>query len=68
LDEYTAQAAHTDEVLASHDWDTEAAARHDDSGQPMSLRSVVMRFIEETAHHNGHVDILREPADGVIGD
>jgi uncharacterized damage-inducible protein DinB len=68
LDEYTAQTAHTDEVLASHDWDAGAAARHDGTGQPMSLHYIVMRLIEETAHHNGHLDILRELADGVTGD
>ena len=68
LDEYTAQTAHTDEVLASHDWDAVAAARHDDTGRPMSLRYIVMHLIQETAHHNGHLDILRELADGVTGD
>jgi len=66
LDEYTAQAAHTDEVLAAHGWGSEAAAR--DSGQPISLRRIVMRLIEETAHHHGHLDILRELADGVTSD
>ena len=68
LDEYTAQTAHTDEVLASHDWDAAAAATHDDTGRPMSLRYIVMHLIEETAHHSGHLDILRELADGVTGD
>jgi uncharacterized damage-inducible protein DinB len=68
LDEYTAQTAHTDEVLASHDWDAEAAARHDDTGRPISLRYIVLHLIQETAHHNGHLDILRELADGVTGD
>jgi uncharacterized damage-inducible protein DinB len=64
LDEYAAQTAHTDEVIASHDWDAPAAARDDETGRPMSLHSIVMRLIEETAHHNGHLDILRELADG----
>ena len=68
LDEYASQAVHTDEVLASHDWDAEGAARHDDTGEPISLRYIVMHLIEETAHHNGHLDILRELADGVTGD
>jgi uncharacterized damage-inducible protein DinB len=68
LDEYAAQTAHTDEVLASHDWDAEAAARRDESGRPMSLRYIVLRPIVETSHHNGHLEILRELADGVIGD
>jgi uncharacterized damage-inducible protein DinB len=68
LDEYAAQTAHTDEVLAAHPWDAEGAARDDDTGRPLSLRAIVMRLIEETAHHNGHLDILRELADGVTGD
>ena len=68
LDEYAAQAAHTDEVLAAHDWDAQAAATDDETGRPMPLRSIVMRLVEETAHHHGHLDILRELADGVTGD
>jgi uncharacterized damage-inducible protein DinB len=68
LDEYAAQTVHTDEVLASHDWEAEGAARHEETGEPMSLRYIVMHLIEETAHHNGHLDILRELADGVTGD
>ena len=68
LDEYAAQTAHTDEVLASQGWDALAAARDDTTGRPLALRYIVMRLIEETAHHNGHLDILRELADGVTGD
>jgi uncharacterized damage-inducible protein DinB len=67
LEEYAAQATHTGEVLASHDWAAEAAGRGD-SGQAISLRHIVMRLIEETAHHGGHLEILRELADGVVGD
>jgi uncharacterized damage-inducible protein DinB len=68
LDEYAAQAAHTDEVVASRDWDTEAVVRDFDAGRPIALRYIVMHLIEETARHNGHLDILRELADGVTGD
>jgi len=32
------------------------------------LRYIVMHLIEETARHNGHLDILRELADGMTGD
>ncbi|MDQ1601896.1 MAG: hypothetical protein QOD68_3370 [Actinomycetota bacterium] len=67
LDEYAAQAAHTDEVVASHDWDTESALSDGESGQPVTLRYIAMHLIEETARHNGHLDILRELADGVTG-
>jgi uncharacterized damage-inducible protein DinB len=67
LDEYAAQAAHTDEVVAARDWDAESV-RHGGNGEPVALRYIIMRLIEETAHHNGHLDILRELADGVTGD
>jgi uncharacterized damage-inducible protein DinB len=67
LDEYAAQAAHTDEVVASHDWDTESTLSDSESGTPVTLRYIAMHLIEETARHNGHLDILRELADGVTG-
>jgi uncharacterized damage-inducible protein DinB len=68
LDEYAAQAAHTDEVVASRDWDGESVHSHWDTGKPVALRYIVLHMIEETARHNGHLDILRELADGVTGD
>ena len=67
LDEYAAQAAHTDEVVASRDWDEESVGMDFESGKPYVLRYIVMHLIEETARHNGHLDILRELADGVTG-
>ena len=68
LDEYAAQAAHTDEVLASRDWASEGVGPDEVTGRPIVLRSIVLRLVEETAHHRGHLDILRELADGVTGD
>ncbi len=67
LDEYAAQAAHTDEVVATHDWEAESV-RNGDTGTPIALRYIIVHLIEETARHNGHLDILRELADGVTGD
>ena len=67
LDEYAAQAAHTDEVVASRDWDA-LSVRNGDSGKPIALRYIITHLIDETARHNGHLDILRELADGVTGD
>jgi len=67
LTEYSTQAAHTDEVLASHDWGAEAVGRDWDSGRAIELRYIIMHLIEETARHNGHLDIIRELADGVTG-
>ena len=67
LDEYAAQAARTDEVVASTDWDAESVF-NGENGKPIALRYIIMHLIEETARHNGHLDILRELADGVTGD
>jgi uncharacterized damage-inducible protein DinB len=67
LDDYAAQAAHTDEVIASHDWDAASVLSDSESGERVTLRYIAMHLIEETARHNGHLDILRELADGVTG-
>ncbi len=67
LDEYAAQSARTDEVVASHDWAAESVGVGD-NGKPIALRYIITHLIEETARHNGHLDILRELADGVTGD
>jgi uncharacterized damage-inducible protein DinB len=67
LDEYAAQAAHTDEVVATHDWDAESVLSDNEDGSLVALRYIIMHLIEETARHNGHLDILRELADGVTG-
>ena len=37
-------------------------------GEHASLRSVLIHMIEETARHLGHIDILRELADGTTGE
>jgi hypothetical protein len=68
LDEYATQAAHTDEVVAAHELDAESVREDGDAGKPVALRFIVMRLIDETARHTGHLDILRELADGVTGD
>ena len=67
LDEYATQTAQTDEVVAAHDWDAESARADADIGKPVALRYIIAHLIEETARHNGHLDILRELADGVTG-
>ena len=67
LEEYAAQSARTDEVVASQGWEDESFYGYD-GGKPVALRYVITHLIEETARHNGHLDILRELADGVTGD
>ncbi|HEX6654928.1 MAG TPA: DUF664 domain-containing protein [Candidatus Limnocylindria bacterium] len=68
LDEYADQAARTDQVLASHDWDATSAYPDGETGELIALRYIVVHLISETARHIGHLDILRELADGVTGD
>ena len=68
LDEYAVQAAHTDEVVAAHDLNEESVRVDGDAGKRVALRFIVIRLIDETARHTGHLDILRELADGVTGD
>ena len=68
LDDYATQAAHTDEVMAVRDWDAEAVGTDENTGKPFPLRYVITHLIGETARHIGHLDILRELADGDTGD
>jgi uncharacterized damage-inducible protein DinB len=37
------------------------------SGEPCSLRWIYVHMIEEYARHNGHADLIRELADGAVG-
>jgi hypothetical protein len=37
------------------------------TGQPVSLRRVMVNMIAEYARHNGHADLLREAIDGATG-
>ncbi|MGH8833566.1 MAG: DinB family protein [Actinomycetes bacterium] len=37
-------------------------------GKEYSLRWILLHMIEETARHNGHLDILREQLDGETGE
>ena len=37
-------------------------------GQHYSLRWILLHMLEETARHAGHADLLRQAADGTVGD
>ncbi|WP_163512323.1 DinB family protein [Fodinicola acaciae] len=67
LDEYDEQSRRFDERLADVDLDTPAQLPLRD-GRIMNLRWILFHLIEEIARHNGHLDILREMADGSTGD
>jgi len=38
------------------------------TGEPYSLRFIIVHMIEEYARHNGHADLIRESIDGVTGE
>ncbi|MFB0618211.1 DinB family protein [Streptomyces sp. AGS-58] len=66
LDEYAEESARHNELIAAHDLGAKARRKRDD-GSVFDLRWIVLHLIEETARHNGHLDILRELADGRTG-
>ena len=63
---YEEEAARTRDVFAEHDLDALMAKASDKA--PLTARWILLHLIEETARHNGHLDILREIADGSVGD
>lgn len=67
LADYAAQNARHRDLVAAHSLEDEAR-RELSGGRKVNLRWILMHLIEETARHNGHLDILREMADGTTGD
>ena len=67
LAEYRASCEQLRRRVASMDLDTESRGALSWRQKPVTLRWVLFHLIEETARHNGHIDILREMADGVTG-
>ncbi|MFF2327877.1 MULTISPECIES: DinB family protein [unclassified Streptomyces] len=66
LAEYGRRTTRYRELVASHSLDTPAKRPHRDSRYP-DLRWIVLHLIEETARHNGHLDLIREIVDGTTG-
>jgi uncharacterized damage-inducible protein DinB len=62
LADYRDECARCDEVIARHELDEPSAVRDH------TLRWILMHLVEETARHVGHLDLLRELADGVVGE
>jgi uncharacterized damage-inducible protein DinB len=63
LDAYAAESARCDAVIAAApSLDAVSASRGS------SLRWILVHMIEETARHLGHLDLLREQADGRVGE
>jgi uncharacterized damage-inducible protein DinB len=67
LREWAEQNARTDAVVARFDLDDRSALPLS-SGEHPTLRWVLLHLVEENARHNGHLDLLRELADGTRGD
>jgi uncharacterized damage-inducible protein DinB len=67
LEEYRASCARYWQLVAGLDLDTVSRRALGWRDEPVTLRWVLFHLIEETARHNGHIDILRELADGVTG-
>ena len=44
------------------------SARETNYREHVSLRWVMVHMLEETAHHAGHLDLIRENIDGQVGD
>jgi hypothetical protein len=66
LVEYEAQCERVRERIAGIDLDTLSKGK-DSRGGHLTLRWVIGHMTEETARHNGHLDILRELIDGTTG-
>jgi Protein of unknown function (DUF664) len=60
---YAAEAVRCDAVIDGAPSLDAVAARED-----VSLRWILVHMIEETARHAGHADLLRETADGAVGE
>jgi uncharacterized damage-inducible protein DinB len=67
LEDYEAQCARYRALVADTDLSTRAKRPRRDDGY-VTLGWILHHLIEETARHNGHIDLLREMADGVTGD
>ena len=65
LASYAAETAQCDAVIAAAPSLDATAADEDD---PYTLRWIVVHLIEETGRHLGHIDLLREQADGAVGE
>jgi uncharacterized damage-inducible protein DinB len=67
LAEYKASCARYRELVASFELNTPSKGQMSWRSEPVTLRWILFHLIEETARHNGHIDILREMADGMTG-
>jgi len=64
LASYRAECARSREIVAAASLDDRARS----DGMTFTLRYAVAHLIEETARHLGHLDLLRESTDGLVGE
>jgi uncharacterized damage-inducible protein DinB len=57
-----------DRVISEGGLETPSVKRDRLSGEPFSLRWILLHMIEEYARHNGHADLIRESIDGSTGE
>jgi hypothetical protein len=62
---YRRSRAAADQVIGGVDLDEAGTAMF---GDAVSLRWAVIHILEDTARHAGHIDIMRELIDGMVGD
>ena len=67
LADYRAACDRHRDLVASLDLDTPSRGALPWRTEPVTLRWILFHLTEETARHNGHIDILRELADGARG-
>lgn len=65
---YAAACARSRAVVAAAESLDERSVAPSRTGDHFTLRWILLHMIEETARHNGHIDLLREPIDGLIGE
>ena len=63
LADYAAETRRCDAVVAAASSLDAVSAR-----RGVSLRWILLHLVEETARHLGHLDVLREQADGSVGE
>jgi uncharacterized damage-inducible protein DinB len=54
-------------IVAGADLDAHSVRASRRTGDPISLRWIVVHMIEEYARHVGHADLIRESIDGSVG-
>ena len=69
LDAFDSGGRHTREVVMAHDLaDLGAHSDRWDDDRPPPLERVLLHLVQEYARHAGHLDIVRELADGATGE